>query len=75
MSDVEKPAASPVGNEQVEGNSNVGGAVEKKPRRHRAFGAMKGMTTIAPGVDLTEPACPEWADLIEEKYGKGSAGE
>jgi hypothetical protein len=31
---------------------------------------MKDMTTIAPGVDLTEPACPEWADLIDEKYGK-----
>jgi hypothetical protein len=42
----------------------------KKPRRHPAFGVMKGMTTIAPGVDLTEPAMPEWADLIDQKYGK-----
>lgn len=40
-------------------------------RRHPAFGAMKGMTTIPPGVDLTEPAMPEWAELIDEKYGKG----
>ena len=27
---------------------------------------MKGTLTIAPGTDLTEPACPEWADLAEE---------
>lgn len=36
---------------------------------------MKGTFTIAPGVDLTEPAMPEWADLIEEKYGKGCDDE
>lgn len=29
-------------------------------KRHPLFGAMKGIVTIAPGVDLTEPACPEW---------------
>jgi hypothetical protein len=46
-------------------------AVEKKRRRHPLFGSMKGVTWIAPGVDLTKPAMPEWADLIEEKYGKG----
>jgi hypothetical protein len=43
---------------------------DKKPKRHPAFRAMKGTFTIAPGVDLTEPALPEWADWIEEKYGK-----
>jgi hypothetical protein len=42
----------------------------KKPKHHPAFGLMKDVTWIAPGVDLTEPACPKWADLIEEKYGK-----
>lgn len=35
--------------------------------RHPAFGALKGMITIAPGVDLTEPACPEWAEIAENK--------
>jgi hypothetical protein len=35
------------------------------------LGHMKGTVTIAPGVDLTEPAMPEWADLVDEKYGKG----
>ncbi|MGD0864532.1 MAG: hypothetical protein ABSA49_03140 [Rhizomicrobium sp.] len=42
---------------------------EKKPRRHPLFGCMKGMVTIEPGYDLTQPAMPEWADMIDEKYG------
>lgn len=29
-------------------------------RRHPIFGCMKGTATIAPGVDLTEPADPSW---------------
>jgi len=49
---------------------DTNGVSNKKPKRHPAFGAMKDVTWIAPGVDLTEPAFPEWADLIEEKYGK-----
>jgi hypothetical protein len=39
---------------------------EKARRRHPAFGALKDVTWIAPGVDLTEPADPELADLIED---------
>lgn len=38
----------------------------KTRRRHPAFGALKDVTWIAPGVDLTEPADPEWADVIED---------
>jgi hypothetical protein len=34
---------------------------------HPLIGWMKGTFTVAEGVDLTEPACPEWADLIDEK--------
>ena len=37
--------------------------------RHPARGALKGMVHIPPGVDLTEPADPEWADLLDKKYG------
>jgi hypothetical protein len=37
--------------------------------RHPALGALKGMVHILPGVDLTEPADPEWADLVDRKYG------
>lgn len=30
------------------------------PRRHPIFGCMRGTITVAPGVDLTEPADPSW---------------
>jgi hypothetical protein len=46
---------------------------EKRPRRHPILGTMKELTTIAPGVDVTEPAMPEWADLIDEEYGKADS--
>lgn len=41
----------------------VGG---KTRRRHPGFGALKDVTWIAPGVDLTEPAYPEWADIVDD---------
>ena len=31
--------------------------------KHPAYGSMKGMIKIMPGVDLTEPADPEWAKI------------
>jgi len=40
-------------------------------RKHPIFGALKDVTWIAPGIDLTEPADPQWADLIEDpEWGK-----
>ena len=44
---------------------------DRSPRqgRHPMIGALKGTFTIEPGYDLTQPAMPEWADLIDEKYG------
>ncbi|MGH6877835.1 MAG: DUF7662 domain-containing protein [Rhizomicrobium sp.] len=45
-------------------------ASPKPPQgRHPMIGALKGTFTIEPGYDLTQPAMPEWADLIDEKYG------
>ncbi len=49
---------------------DVGGGrkLEKltKAGRHPIFGALKDVTWIAPGTDLTQPAYPEWADLIDD---------
>lgn len=33
---------------------------------HPLFGCMAGTVTFVEGVDLTEPADPDWADLIED---------
>lgn len=55
--------------EGIEGKPQAPSAETAKPGRHPAFGAMKGLIRIPPGVDLTEPADPEWADLIDKKYG------
>jgi hypothetical protein len=37
---------------------------------HPMRGALKDITFLVPGVDLTEPADPEWADLVDKKYGR-----
>ncbi len=37
--------------------------------KHPLIGWMKGTVTIAPGVDLTEPADPKWGDVA---YGDAS---
>jgi len=36
---------------------------EGKPGRHPLFGCMKGTVTIPDGVDLTQPADPEWGEI------------
>jgi hypothetical protein len=40
-----------------------------KDGHHPIRGALKDITFLVPGVDLTEPADPEWADLLDKKYG------
>jgi hypothetical protein len=34
--------------------------------RHPLFGALKGVTSIPPGVDLTEPADPDWGEVYDQ---------
>lgn len=34
---------------------------------HPLYGAFKGYFTVAPGVDLTEPADPDWGKVYEER--------
>jgi hypothetical protein len=41
----------------------------KPPRRHPLFGIFAGQMWIDPTLDLTEPAMPEWAGMIDAKYG------
>jgi hypothetical protein len=36
-----------------------------KGGRHPLFGALRGLVHIPPGVDLTEPADPDWGKLYE----------
>lgn len=42
----------------------------KQPRRHPLFGRMKGMITIRPGTDLTDPADPGWANIAWGREGE-----
>jgi hypothetical protein len=37
--------------------------VRPKSGRHPIIGFLKGMITIRPGVDVTEPADPEWGEI------------
>jgi hypothetical protein len=37
------------------------------PPRHPLIGWMKGTVTVAPGIDLTQPADPEWGEVT---YGE-----
>jgi|SRR5689334_24459853 len=37
----------------------------KKSGRHPLFGALKGLMRIPPGVDLTDPADPDWGKVYE----------
>ncbi len=38
----------------------------RAPRRSPLFGALKGMLTVPPDLDLTQPADPEWASGLDD---------
>ncbi len=42
------------------------GSSGKTPHRHPAWGALKGMITLLPGVDYTAPAYTDWKTLYGE---------
>jgi hypothetical protein len=41
---------------------------------HPAYGAMKGLIRIMPGVDITQPADPGLADYLDAKYAANEYG-
>jgi hypothetical protein len=44
-------------------------AENNPPRRHPAFGALKGLLWIEPGYDLTQPAIDEdWEEAFDKKW-------
>jgi transcriptional regulator with XRE-family HTH domain len=49
------------------------GTVPRK--RHPLFGSMKGTTIIMPGVDLTQPADPDWGKVYDDDYDHGVVTE
>ena len=53
---------------RVRGAKGEGVKGEEKPF-HPAWGAMKGLIRVMPGVDLTQPTDPEWADRLDAEYG------
>lgn len=56
------PPAAPAGAPPPD---RTGGNGASTPRRHPIFGSMKGTLTIVPGVDLAEPADPDWGKVYE----------
>jgi hypothetical protein len=48
------------------GKSSPSLATNTQSGRHPIFGALRGTITIAPGVDLTEPADPEWGKVYDD---------
>jgi len=39
----------------------------KRSKRHPVFGALKDFAFVPPGVDLTEPADPDWGKVYEKE--------
>ncbi len=59
-------------------NSSINaGTEDTQPARPRSplFGSMKGTTIVAPGVDLTKPADPEWATMYDKEPIELYSGE
>jgi len=58
-----------VGRKLVFRRDNAAGSAGGGPDqpRHPLFGWMKGTVRIAPGVDLSQPADPDWAKRIDDE--------
>lgn len=70
-----RSAPSPRGGGLAEGPAISGDADSGGRKRHPLFGSLKGTTIIMPGVDLTEPADPDWGKVYDEDYDHGVVSE
>ncbi len=59
------PGSKPREWAQASGFSEAPSGMTSGTTDHPAFGLMKGIITIAPGVDLTEPADPDWGRVYD----------
>jgi len=57
---------APRGPKVLESDTSNGAGPPATSNRHPLFGWLKGTVRIAPGVDLTQPADPEWADRLDK---------
>ena len=46
-------------------------ATQPPQQRHPLFGSMKGTSIVMPGVDLTQPADPDWGKVYDDDYDHG----
>jgi hypothetical protein len=60
-----KPAGA-AGVVRAFGTSDPSGGNGQGTVRHPIYGCLAGTITIMPGVDLTEPADPDWAKVYED---------
>lgn len=51
---------------ELAGGSKSGSVGQSGPGGRSIFGCMKGTLTIMPGIDLTEPADPDWGKVYED---------
>lgn len=48
------------------GTSAVDSGKSKKPARHPAWGVWKGLVTLDPNYDYTQPADPDWGKVYDQ---------
>ena len=49
----------------------IAAPAQQASNHHPLFGSMKGTSIIMPGVDLTQPADPDWAKVYDDDYDHG----
>ena len=66
-------ANRPKGFEEMQ-QATFGAQTPLPPKRHPLFGIMKGTSIVMPGVDLTQPADPDWGDVDDHNAAAEQQG-